>query len=145
MTGQDLAPEDLVDAFVDAFNTRDLDAVGELIAADAAVHGIVEDAETPVGVLEEFQMRSPWMSLGRAEVGSDAVAAIWIPDENEQYRVVGYFQLEVDDGQITRIELFEDVPDDLLSETPPASWASTEVEATEGDLATARVPDLEVD
>lgn len=135
MTTEEIAPEDLVSAFVEAFNARDLDAVGELFAVDCELHGIVEDADTPVGVLDELQSRSPWMSLARAELGLEPVAAVWIPDENERYRTVGYFGFETNDSEIIRIELFEVVPEDLLSETPDVSWAASEVESTDNDTA----------
>lgn len=135
MTTEEVAPEDLVSAFVEGFNARDLEAIGELLSVDCELHGIVEDADTPMGVLNELQSRSPWMSLARAELGLEPVAAIWIPDENQRYRLVGYFSVETNDAEITRIELFEDVPEELLSETPDVSWAASEVESTEGDTA----------
>lgn len=145
MSDYEIPTEDLVTAFVDAFNAHNLDVLTELLADDAALHGIVEDADTTVGVLQELQSRSPWMTLARGEVGLDPVAAIWVPDEHEQYRLTGYFAFEAAEEVITRIELFEEVPEDLLSESPTSSWAVREIEATDADIAAdlLTIPDVD--
>lgn len=144
MTDYEAAPEDLVTAFVEAFNAGDFDAVDELLADEVDVHGIVEEADTPVGVLEELWIRSPWMSMARAEVGLDPVAAVWIPDEHGRYRPVGFFEFETSGESIVRLELFETVPDDLLSEEPPAAWVATEVQVTDEDSSSA-LPETDLD
>ena len=145
MADYEIPLEDLVTAFVDAFNARDLEELGELFAPDATIDGVVEDADSVVGVLQELQERSPWMSLARGEVGLDAVAAIWVPDQNARYRPTGYFGFETDGELLSRIEIFEDLPEELLSESPSATWAIREVESTNADAADDLISTTDVD
>ncbi len=126
--------EDLVTAFVETFNAHDFDGLNELLADGAEIRGIVEEADTPVGVLEQFRLRSPWLSLARAELGLDPVAAMWVPDQNERYVVVGFMSFEAAGNQIARIELVDTVPGDLLSENPSPAWVTTEVDTVDGSI-----------
>lgn len=128
------ATEDLVTAFLEAFNAHDFDGLDELLADDAEIRGIVEEADTPVGLLEQFRLRSPWMSLARAELGLDPVAAIWVTDQNERYEVVGFMTFEAAGNQIARIELVETVPEALLAENPAPAWVTTEVDTVDGSI-----------
>lgn len=77
MTEYETVAEDLISAFVEAFNASDFEWIGQLVAPTAEIRGIVSDADDPLGVLDGLRLRSPWMALARGEVGHEAVAAVW--------------------------------------------------------------------
>ena len=101
----EVADEDLVTAFIEAFNAGDFSRVDGLFAPEAELLGIVEDAETPAGVFQTLKLRTPWMTLARAELGLDPVASMWVPDEMERYQPVGFIAFDTADRQIVRGEV----------------------------------------
>jgi hypothetical protein len=126
---------DLIDEFIECFNARDLDGIGELIATDVEAEFVhaVGSAGAMEG-LEDLFVREPLVVLTRGDADGDALAAVWHPSAGGQ-QVVGYLIFEFTDddpGRLTRIEYVDELnADDLVIETPDEPVAE-EWEVEEG-------------
>jgi len=107
MTGRD----SLRDIIVEAVNAKDPDLFS--LADD------IEISDVTVDVILEVMERWPQLLVSRGELGVEPVAAVWLPDEEERYAQVGYLEFYIEDGA-ARIELVEEVPSELVAESPPA-------------------------
>lgn len=113
MTGRDT----LRDIIVEAVNAKDPDLF--TLADD------IQISDDTVDVVLEVMERWPRLLLSRAERGVEPVASVWLPDEDERYTPVGYLEFYIEEGA-ARIEVVEEVPDDMIGEPPPgmevAEW-----------------------
>jgi hypothetical protein len=117
--------DNVLDEFVDMFNARDLDGLGELLATDAEAGFLGESSGTGVieGVNDLF-LRYPTLLATRGDLGPEPIVLVWIFDQDlDRFDPLGYLTLDVSDageGQIRRVEYVDEVPDseDLVVETP---------------------------
>lgn len=117
--GPDRAVENVSDEFVELFNARDLDTIAELVTSevtsdlfdgsgvDSAVHGLA-------GLLRRY----PQLIATRGEDGNRPIVALWVPDEQERYRLMGYLEFGTDEELIDRISYVDTPGSDLLVEEP---------------------------
>jgi hypothetical protein len=115
----DAAAENLSDEFVDLFNARDLDGIAELVTADVTSDlfdgaGVESAVEGMAGLLRRY----PQLVATRGEDGNQPIVALWIPDEQDQYRLMGYFELSALDELVDRITYVDTPGTDLLVEEP---------------------------
>ena len=68
----------LIDAFVEAYNARDLDALDELLAEDAELPGFGDDREGFERAVEELWERRPNSTMTRGEIEGEPVAVMWV-------------------------------------------------------------------
>lgn len=111
--------EDVLDEFVEILNARDLEGVAELLAPE--VTSTVFGGGTPETVVEgmsDLLLRYPHLVTSRGEVGEEPVVVLWLPDEEERYRAVGYLDFAFEGGLIEHLEYVDEVPSDLLAEEP---------------------------
>ena len=102
--------ETLRNAFVEAYNARDLDAILTLVASDAELPDI--SGEGPEALAEELQAvwaRSPIVVLTRALVGEAPAAVAWLPDEHGHWTRAGLMTFDSDRGRLTVVEMPDDV------------------------------------
>jgi len=111
----------LRDAFVEAYNARDLDAVLELVSDDVTTPDLGRDGGDALA--EELQSsweRSPGIVLTNATVDDTVAAVAWMPDERGRWARAGLVTFDADQGRLTAVEMPED-PDALqraLAESP---------------------------
>jgi hypothetical protein len=115
----DAAAENLSDEFVDLFNARDLDGIADLVTAEVTSdlfdgEGVDSAVEGMAGLLRRY----PQLVATRGEDGNQPIVALWVPDEADQYRLMGYFELSTIDEQIERITYVDTPGTDLLVEEP---------------------------
>jgi hypothetical protein len=116
----DAAVENASDEFVDLFNARDLDGIAEMVTADVTSDlldgdGVDSILEGLAGLLRRY----PQLVATRGEDGNQPIVALWIPNEQDQYSLMGYLELSAEDELIDRIT-YVDTPGrgDLLLEEP---------------------------
>jgi hypothetical protein len=102
--------ETLRDAFVEAFNARDLDEIVALVASDIDCPDIREGdgVDALAEELEAIWERSPGAILTRAFVDDQPVAVGWLPDEDGCWSRAALVCFDAGDGLLTLVE----VPDD---------------------------------
>ncbi len=116
----DAAVENASDEFVDLFNARDLDGIAEMVTTDVASDLLDGDgADSVIEGLAGLLRRYPQLVATRGEDGNQPIVALWIPNEQDQYSLMGYFELSTEDELIDRIT-YVDTPgrSDLLLEEP---------------------------
>ncbi len=112
--------------FVERFNARDWEGVSDLLAEDVTSDFFqATTAEDLIEGMIDLMLRYPTLVVTRGDLGHDPVAAAWLLDQDlERYGLVGYFRIEVDEGDeplIANLEYIEEVPD-----TPNAVFESPE-------------------
>ena len=115
----DAAAENISDEFVDLFNARDLDSIADLVTADLTsdlFDGV--GAESAVHGLAGLLRRYPQLMATRGEDGDLPVVALWVPDEQDRYRAMGYLELSTVGELIDRITYVDTPSGDLLVEEP---------------------------
>jgi hypothetical protein len=115
----DAALENASDEFVDLFNARDLDGIAELVTSDVTsdlFDGVGGDGS--VEGLAGLLRRYPQLVSTRGEDGNQPIVALWIPDEDDRYRLMGYLEFSVQDELIDRITYVDTPGTDLLLEEP---------------------------
>jgi hypothetical protein len=125
---ENAALDNAIDELVDVLNGRDLDGLGELLAATAEASFLGESSRD--GVVDGFNdlfLRYPTLLVTRGEAGPDPIVAVWIFDRvADRFDPFGYMTFETSDdeeGLIQRVEYIDELPDseDLLVETPERS------------------------
>ena len=117
--GVDAAVENASDEFVELFNARDLDTIAELVATE-----VTSDLFDGMGVESAVQglaglvRRYPQLIATRGEDGNRPIVALWVPDEQERYRLMGYLEFSTDEELIDRITYVDTPGSDLLVEEP---------------------------
>ena len=137
--------ETLRDAFVEAFNARDLEAVLDVVHPDVECpdRGATSAADL-ADQLTAIWHRSPGAILTRAFLDGAACAVAWLPDDDGCWSRAALVCFEAEDGLIRLLDLADD-PDGLdqaEADDPDgeeldegASWA----EWQEGEEATPTV------
>ena len=74
---------------------------------DSAVQGLT-------GLLRRY----PQLIATRGEDGTRPIVALWVPDEQERYRLMGYLEFGTDEELIDRITYVDTPGSDLLVEEP---------------------------
>lgn len=117
----DAAAENARDEFVDYLNARDLDAIADMVSS-AVTSDIFDGSgvDSAVQGLADLVLRYPQLIVTRGEDGLRPVVAMWIPDEQDRFRLMGYLELSSEDEQIDRISYVDQPTDDLLVEEPDA-------------------------
>ncbi len=113
--------ESLRDAFVDAFNARDVDGVLAVTAPDVECADRVEDGTAALSVfLFEVWERHPGVVLTAGELEGEACAVAWLPDEDGRWSRAALVSLAVDDGLLDVVALPDDVDglDRVLADEP---------------------------
>lgn len=116
---------------VEAVNARDIALLDDHLDPDRA--------EQVRESLRDVNNRWPRLMLTRADRAKTPVAAVWLPDPDEDYRRVGAFELEVDQqGRLIGLEFVEGIDPGILAEAPlsdeVAEWESmSELSAGEGN------------
>lgn len=111
---------DAVDAFLEAFNARDLDAVVEVVAEDLEAPGLGNDIDNLPDALEDLWERRPTCLLTRGSLDGRCVGVVWeLGNADGWWRIgLAYFD-DVLDGRLGVVE-FNDDPTVLeLVETDP--------------------------
>jgi hypothetical protein len=101
--------ETLRDAFVEAFNARDLEAILELVSEDVETPDLSGDGDKALA--EELQAvweRSPTTILTRAIVDDAPAAVAWLPDESGLWTRAGLMTFDSDRGRLTVVEMPDD-------------------------------------
>ncbi|MGH8932957.1 MAG: nuclear transport factor 2 family protein [Egibacteraceae bacterium] len=109
----DVDLETLRDAFIEAFNARDLDAVLDLVADEVEVPDLVGEGREALS--EEMQAiweRSPAVILTRAIVDGNPSAVGWLPDQDGSWSRSALVTFDDERGLLTLVEIPDD-PDDL--------------------------------
>lgn len=128
--------ETLRNAFVEAYNARDLETILEIVSPDAELPDMTGEghdalAEELLAVWE----RSPLVVLTHALVRDVPAAVAWLPDEQGRWHRAGLLTFDGDDGRLTVIEM----PDDTealhaaLAEDPIGDVVSEELDWSEWD------------
>ena len=120
-TPADSAVENASDEFVDLLNARDLDGIADLVAVDVASDlfdgtGVESAVHGMAGLLRRY----PQLIATRGEEGSQPIIALWIPDEEDRYQMMGYLELSTEEELIDRITYVDTPGSDLLVEEPSA-------------------------
>lgn len=120
--------DDVLVGFVDLFNAKDFEALGEMLSPDASSQFFegVTGNEIREGMFD-FSLRFPTLVLTRGDLGSEPIAPAWLLDqEDDSYELVGYFRVEIDDSDepsIVSVDYVEEVPDteEVVLEPPEGS------------------------
>jgi hypothetical protein len=126
--------ESLRDAFVEAFNARDLEEITALVDDEIECPDILDGdgVEVLAEELEAIWERSPGAILTRAHLDDEPVAVAWLPDEDGSWSRAALVCFDADDGLITLVELPDDADalDRAVAEEPTgdeleewADWA----------------------
>ncbi|MFO8076711.1 MAG: hypothetical protein R6T85_11410 [Egibacteraceae bacterium] len=113
--------ESLRDAFVDAFNARDVDGVLAVTAPDVECADGAGDGAAALGAfLVEVWERHPGVVLTAGELDGQACAVAWLPDEDGCWARAALVTLSVDDGLLDVVALPDDVDglDRVLADEP---------------------------
>lgn len=101
---------DAIDAFNEAFNARDLDALLEVVADEVEAPGLGGDRANLAGAVEDVWDQRPTAILTRGDLGGQPVAILWdIGDDGRWWRVAPLlFDGGVVDGRLAVVELADD-------------------------------------
>lgn len=104
--------ETLRNAFVEAYNARDLDAILDLVSTEVEVPDIGGDGRDALAEgLQRIWERSPTVVLTHASVESTPAAVAWLPDERGRWCRAGLMTFDGDQGRLTVIAM----PDDAVA------------------------------
>ena len=115
--------ESLRDAFVDAFNDREIDAVLALVIEDVDVPDVPgsDDGSAVLGdELCALWERSPGAILTRARCDGRCCAVAWLPDEEGCWTRAGLWVFDAEDGLLTMVACPDDADalDRAIAEDP---------------------------
>jgi hypothetical protein len=115
----DAAVENASDEFVELFNARDLDTISEM-ATQTISSDLFDGAgpESAVHGLAGLVRRYPQLIATRGEDGNEPIVALWIPDEQNRYQMMGYLVLSTEGELVDRISYVDTPGTDLLVEEP---------------------------
>lgn len=128
--------ETLRNAFVEAYNARDLEAILEIVSADAELpDGDGEGHEALADAVQAYWERSPMIVLTNARIDDAAAAMAWTPDEYGHWTRVGLVTFDSDEGLLTVIELFDDATalQAALADDPVGDIVAEELDWSEWD------------
>jgi hypothetical protein len=118
---------DAIDSIADAFNTRDLDGLLDIVARDGEAPGLLGyDVENLPAAIEDLWQRRPTIALSRGRAGVEHVGVLWEHDGQEWWRLAVLHVDDVVDGTVGVLEFSDDTallesvvcgePDDDLDE-----------------------------
>lgn len=110
--------DDLVDAFAEAFNARDLDGVLELCSRDCEVPGLVSGLGDVEPALAELWERRPTITVTRAVDDGRAFGVLWERISSGSWGAVGTVHADLD-GERAAVLEFTDDPELLDRVSPP--------------------------
>lgn len=111
---------DAIDAFTEAFNARDLDAVLDLVADDVEAPGLGGDRTNLPSALGDLWDRHPTAILTRGELDGTPVAVLWdVGEDGHWWRLAPVLFDGVADGRLAMVELTDD-PDTAAAATAAA-------------------------
>lgn len=100
---------DCADAFAEAYNARDLDALLELLSADGEMPGLGNDIDNLPEAVEDLWERRPSTMLTRGDVDGRVVAVMWeLGDGGDWWRVATLHFDDCADGQLGVVEFCDD-------------------------------------
>ncbi len=124
---------ELVDEVTEAFNARDVDALGDLCAEDCEIPGLASDLDDLHSALADLWERRPTITMTRSvDDAGVAVGVLWERGETAGWAPLGLCHVDVDaDGLAAVLEFSDDVGlIDQLDLDPPdgdleegATWA----------------------
>lgn len=132
--------ETLRNAFVEAFNARDLDAILELVSDDVETPDLTGDGRDSLA--EELQAiweRSPGALLTHAALEDTPAAVAWLPDDGGNWCRAAIMTFDSDDGRLTVVEMPEDVDalQTALADDPTGDPIDEELDWSEWDRGEA--------
>lgn len=110
-----------LDALVEAFNARDLDAIADLCCEDCETPGLAFDMDDLEESLGDLWNRRPTITMTREVVDDQAVGILWERGETAGWAAVGTVHVDMDgDGLIGVIEFSDDAGllDEIVAEPP---------------------------
>ncbi|MGH9168523.1 MAG: hypothetical protein ACRD02_11935 [Acidimicrobiia bacterium] len=118
--------ENILEAFIDYFNARDLEGFQELFSNDVSSDFFGgSGVETVLEGMGDFFLRQPTVLATRGDLGEEAVVVTWMADgETDEYRMLGYLAFSFhrrEEGDVIEHITHVDQPDDsgeLLAEEP---------------------------
>lgn len=114
-----------IDAFDDAFNARDLDAVMDIVAEDVECPGLGNDRDNLPEAIEDLWERRPNSLLTRGWLDDRCCSVLWDPaTTGGWWRVAIVHFDDVDDGVIGVVELNDD----------PVALDEVETDGPDGDV-----------
>lgn len=100
---------DCVDAFTEAYNARDLEALLELMSEDGEMPGLGNDLDNLPEAVEDLWERRPSTMLTRAALDAQVLAVMWeLGDAGQWWQVATLHFDDCRDGQIGVVEFSDD-------------------------------------
>ena len=100
---------EVVDAFNESFNARNLDGVLEVVADDVEAPGLGNDRNNFVEALEDVWDRRPTCLLTRGSLGERCVSVVWEPGTDRAWWRIALIHFDdVRDGRIGVVEVTDD-------------------------------------
>ena len=136
--------ESLRDAFVEAFNARDLEGVTAIVDDEIECPDI-RDGDGVGALSEEIEAiweRSPGAILTRAFLDDEPCAVGWLPDEDGCWSRAALVCFDTHDGMLTLVELPEDADalDRAEADDPTGEELDEWADWTEWDRGEETVP-----
>ncbi len=107
-SGPDAEVVDVINAFADAFNARDMDGVLDLLTADAETPGLGGDRDNAPAALHDLWDQRPTSVVTRGEHEDGCVAVLWDLGGEGWWRVGMIWFDDVSDGQAGVVEFVDD-------------------------------------
>jgi hypothetical protein len=104
----DVDLETLRDAFVEAFNARDLDAIFDLVSDNVETDRTGEGRDLLAEELQAIWERSPGVLLTRALLDGRPSAVAWLPDESGRWSRSTLVSFDDEQGRLVLIEMPDD-------------------------------------
>lgn len=119
------ALENLIDAYVDAFNAHDLDGMTTLFADDVELPGLGGDTAGFPETIGSVWQRRPNAILTRGLLGEEPVTVVWDVDGHGTWQRIALFCYDTAGDAIGLIELIDDasVAEDVETGRPERDLA----------------------
>lgn len=110
----------VVDAFADAFNARDLDELVTLVTDDCETPGLAGGIDDFAAAIDDLWQRRPGAVLTRAQLDDQCLGVLWELEGAAWWRIATVHLADCVDGQVGVI-VFSDDPVllDEIAATPP--------------------------
>ncbi len=121
--------ENLIDAFVEAFNAHDVDGMVDLFTADVELPGLGGELSGFREAVDAIRGRRPHAILTRGLLDDEPVTVVWDVDAGGGWRRIALFGYDRAEDRIGLVEVIDDA--DLAAE---AETVEPEHEVAEGAL-----------
>lgn len=99
--GPDAHLTNCIEAFIEAFNARDLDGLLDLVAPDCETPGLGGDVDNFPDAVEDLWERRPSVLLTRGVYGGGPVGVLWeLSDDDSWWPLATTHFSDVDDGRV---------------------------------------------